>query len=64
MSGNQQSHLPSHRDLLHIAGMGSALGVGFQPSPPGTPPPESTEGQKPGNLSGSDILDAKSHELR
>jgi len=27
-SGRQ---LPSHRDLLHIAGMGSALGVGFQP---------------------------------
>ena len=28
-------HLPSHRDLLHIAGMGSALGVGFSPASPG-----------------------------
>jgi len=26
--------LPTHRDLLHIAGMGSSLGVGFNPASP------------------------------
>jgi hypothetical protein len=61
---HQQPHLPSHRDLLHIAGMGSALGVGFQPSPSGSAASEAEAGQKSTNLSGSDILDAKSHELR
>ena len=61
---HQQPHLPSHRDLLHIAGMGSALGVGFQPSPPGSSTSEAEAAQKSANLSGSDILDAKSHDLR
>ena len=63
-SHHQQPHLPSHRDLLHIAGMGSALGVGFQPTPPPSQSEASESGQKSTNLSGSDILDAKSHELR
>ncbi len=49
-------HLPSHRDLLHIAGMGSALGVGFQPTPPSQPSEAPDAGQKQGNGSGSDIL--------
>jgi hypothetical protein len=44
--------------------MGSALGVGFQPSPSGSAASEAEAGQKSTNLSGSDILDAKSHELR
>lgn len=61
---HQPVHLPSHRDLLHIAGMGSALGVGFQPPPSGAAPDSTEAGQKSSNLSGSDILDAKSHELR
>ena len=41
--GASPPHLPSHRDLLHIAGMGSALGVGF---PPNNPPPQKQE-EKP-----------------
>jgi len=65
----QPPHLPSHRDLLHIAGMGSALGVGF---PPNGTPPQQQNGNAAGeadkntsiNTQGSDILDAKTHDLR
>jgi len=66
--------LPSHRDLLHIAGMGSALGVGFNPNSPdprtGPAPEESAgSGSGPGAaggsaLHGSDILEATSHQLK
>jgi len=71
-STNRQ--LPSHRDLLHIAGMGSALGVGFNPNSPdprtGPAPEESAgSGSGPGAagggaLHGSDILEATSHQLK
>ena len=62
---------PSNRDLQHIAGMGSALGVGFAPG--GLPPQQTGHQASPGtpddsakssNIQGSDILDAKSHDLR
>jgi len=60
--GSSPPHLPSHRDLLHIAGMGSALGVGFPPNSPSTP---QSQDEKPSiNSQGSDILDAKTHDLR
>ena len=62
---------PTNRDLQHIAGMGSALGAGFHP---GGVPPQQTgnqgpsgaldESSKSANTQGSDILDAKSHDLR
>ena len=62
------------RDLLHIAGMGSALGVGFNPNSPdprtGPAPEESAgSGSGPGAagggaLHGSDILEATSHQLK
>merc|ERR1719445_3044942 len=48
--------LPSHRDLLHIAGMGSALGVGFNPNSPDPrtgPAPEENAGSGSGSSSGS-----------
>jgi len=63
--------LPSHRDLLHIAGMGSALGVGFNPNSPdprnqAEPPVDG--GQQATSSSyaahGSDILEATSHHLK
>ena len=54
-------HLPSHRDLLHIAGMGSALGVGF---PPNMQQQQQEEQKVSSNAVGSDILDAKKHDLR
>ena len=48
--------------------MGSALGVGFPPpgAPHATPPTETTTPaeETSANAQGSDILDAKSHELR
>lgn len=59
--------MPSHRDLLHIAGMGSALGVGFppHPSPPQPQGPTTDAGPTLGpNVHGSDILDAKKHDMR
>lgn len=72
--------LPSHRDLLHIAGMGSALGVGFPPNGAASPSPlqqQHPSQQQPvathdvstaqpvsANATGSDILDAKSHILQ
>jgi len=62
--------LPSHRDLLHIAGMGSALGVGFNPNSPDprTQAEAPAEGQATaaGNAAahGSDILEATSHHLK
>jgi len=74
---NNNRHLPSHRDLLHIAGMGSALGVGFNPgstdSSPKTGPAEeessasgagAATGAGAGSLHGSDILEATSHQLK
>ena len=51
-------------------GMGSALGVGF---PPNSPPPQQPQQpqqpteeqhQQPSNATGSDILDAKTHDLK
>lgn len=59
--GSSPPHLPSHRDLLHIAGMGSALGVGF---PPNSATPQNQEEKPSINSQGSDILDAKTHDLR
>jgi len=62
--------LPSHRDLLHIAGMGSALGVGFQQDPrqqDGQQPPQQAEAgpaDASAHAHGSDILEATSHNLR
>lgn len=60
---------PSQKDLLHIAGMGSALGVGFPP--PNAPQNQGQQNQQTpeteqpsSNLTGSDILDAKSHDLK
>jgi len=66
-------HLPSHRDLLHIAGMGSALGVGFNPNSPdprtGSPTQEeagagAASGGPADAMHGSDILEATSHQLK
>jgi len=65
-------HLPSHRDLLHIAGMGSALGVGFNPTPAGGAQGDPQQDTQPAaalpgagaNTVGSDILDATTHDLR
>jgi len=64
--------LPTHRDLLHIAGMGSALGVGFNPQSPD--PRQATAGQdaeaSPGyagpsaQQQGSDILEATTHHIK
>ena len=62
--------LPSHRDLLHIAGMGNTLGAGFNPGSPG---PEAGSGSSEtapasdrvgGGEHGSDILEATSHQLK
>jgi len=76
---NNNRHLPSHRDLLHIAGMGSALGVGFNPgsSDPrsSSPTPAGAEdtatsgsgagaAAPPSGGHGSDILEATSHQLK
>jgi len=61
-SGRQ---LPSHRDLLHIAGMGSALGVGFQQDPRQHQEQQQDPGVgESGAAHGSDILEATSHNLR
>ncbi|KAK7789261.1 hypothetical protein R5R35_007366 [Gryllus longicercus] len=59
----QGSQSFSHRDLLHISGIGhpSSLGVGFQHPSPEPEPKRSSSGP---NGFGSDILDAASHELR
>jgi ATP-dependent Clp protease ATP-binding subunit ClpX len=64
--------LPTHRDLLHIAGMGSTLGVGFNPA---SPDPRQAggggEGEATGAYSGpsaqqqgSDILEATTHHIK
>ena len=75
------SHYYSYnsRDLLHIAGMGSALGVGFNPnSPDPRTAPAQEEGAASGSgtgagaagaggggaLHGSDILETTSHQLK
>merc|ERR1712142_132577 len=53
---------PSQKDLLHIAGVGSTLGVGF---PPGSVPKQQQQPEEQSsNLTGSDILDAKTHDLK
>ena len=61
------------RDLLHIAGMGSALGAGFNPGSPDprtqaeAPPSDgnaTAAGYAAANGSGSDILEATSHHLK
>ena len=58
------------RDLLHIAGMGSALGVGFNPNSPDprtqAEPPAEGQATAAGNVAdhGSDILEATSHHLK
>ena len=69
-----QYYIFNYRDLLHIAGMGSALGVGFNPNSPdprtGPAQEESAgSGSGPGAaggaaLHGSDILEATSHQLK
>eukprot|EP00096_Caligus_rogercresseyi_P010490 TRINITY_DN3843_c0_g1_i2.p1 TRINITY_DN3843_c0_g1~~TRINITY_DN3843_c0_g1_i2.p1 ORF type:complete len:605 (+),score=197.37 TRINITY_DN3843_c0_g1_i2:34-1815(+) len=58
--------LPSHRDLLHIAGMGSFFGSGLPNNGTSLPPSGGPSGDrgKSVNAVGSDILDAKSHDLR
>merc|ERR1719206_606522 len=62
--------LPSHRDLLHIAGMGSALGAGFHPNPPAPRPQAEQPGEGQATTAGysaahgSDILEATSHHLK
>jgi len=66
--------LPTHRDMLHIAGMGSALGVGFNPQ---SPDPRGQERAGPGSQApdqesqgysaqqqGSDILEATTHHIK
>ena len=73
-TGAQYNQVPGHlfptnRDLQHIAGMGSALGAGFHPgasTPSGNQGHSGTvdEASKSANIQGSDILDAKSHDLR
>lgn len=60
--GPQQSF--THRDLLHITGIGhgsSGLGMGFQHAPPPEPEPRRPSS---GSTMGSDILDSNSHELK
>lgn len=66
---NSVPSFPTNRDLQHIAGMGSALGAGFHPG--GTPPSGNQgangtvdEASRSANTQGSDILDAKSHDMR
>jgi len=66
---NSVPSFPTNRDLQHIAGMGSALGAGFHP---GATPPSGNQGangtvdeaSRSANTQGSDILDAKSHDMR
>lgn len=70
--GGANRSLPSHRDLLHIAGMGSALGVGFNPQSPdprqaAAPGGAEGEGAAPGysaQQQGSDILEATTHHIK
>merc|ERR1719397_1794498 len=62
--------LPTHRDLLHIAGMGSSLGVGFNPGSPDPRQQAAAEGEQASGYTGSaqqqgsDILEATSHQLK
>merc|ERR1712212_1432215 len=62
--------LPTHRDLLHIAGMGSSLGVGFNPGSP-DPRQQAAEGEQQASgytgsaqQQGSDILEATTHHIK
>jgi len=70
VSDQANRQLPSHRDLLHIAGMGSALGVGFQQDPRAAQDqqqqqqPQQPQDGLGADSSGSDILEATSHTLR
>merc|ERR1711962_1820926 len=63
--------LPTHRDLLHIAGMGSALGVGFNPGSPDPRQAAAAEAEAAAGYTGSsaqqqgsDILEATTHHMR
>merc|ERR1712212_899503 len=62
--------LPSHRDLLHIAGMGSALGAGFHPNSPDPRQQAAGEGEQASGYTaaaqqqGSDILEATTHHIK
>merc|ERR1719517_81366 len=62
--------LPTHRDLLHIAGMGSSLGVGFNPGSPDPRQQAATEGEQAQGYTGSaqqqgsDILEATTHHIK
>merc|ERR1711962_185253 len=63
--------LPTHRDLLHIAGMGSALGVGFNPGSPDPRQAAAAEAEAAAGYTGSsaqqqgsDILEATTHHIK
>merc|ERR1712212_1312735 len=62
--------LPTHRDLLHIAGMGSSLGVGFNPASPDPRQQAAGEGEQASGYTaaaqqqGSDILEATTHHIK
>jgi len=63
--------LPTHRDLLHIAGMGSALGVGFNPQSQDPRQAAGAEAEAAAGYSGSsaqqqgsDILEATTHHIK
>merc|ERR1719517_414903 len=62
--------LPTHRDLLHIAGMGSSLGVGFNPGSPDPRQQAAAEGEQAQGYTGSaqqqgsDILEATTHHIK
>merc|ERR1712088_1063060 len=62
--------LPTHRDLLHIAGMGSSLGVGFNPGSPDPRQQAGAEGEQAQGYTGSaqqqgsDILEATTHHIK
>jgi len=74
LNEQQGRQLPSHRDLLHIAGMGSALGVGFNQDGSSPKQPQQQQQQQQdqqqtqestgAEAHGSDILEATSHNLR
>ncbi|XP_025157424.1 ATP-dependent Clp protease ATP-binding subunit clpX-like, mitochondrial isoform X4 [Harpegnathos saltator] len=59
--GTQETNHPfTHRDLLHISGVGNPLGVGYQHVNMGNEHKSSGSQSVPG----SDILDSKQHQLK
>ncbi|XP_014478683.1 PREDICTED: ATP-dependent Clp protease ATP-binding subunit clpX-like, mitochondrial isoform X2 [Dinoponera quadriceps] len=59
--GTQETNHPfTHRDLLHISGVGNPLGVGYQHVNIGSEHKSSGSQSVPG----SDILDSKQHQLK